>query len=225
MTCRALFLRIVLSMILGFAIGLERQLTGHQVGIRINVLISMGACFFSLLPVYYQTDQIFWIESAVISGVGFLCSGVIFKDNGSVRGINTAATLWCTSAVGILASSDAPWLAISAALVLILSNFVLRPIARKINPLPMDDELRKSYRISITCFESCELQIRSLLIDTSSYRTLFLNNLESGDVAGEKVEVIAEFCSTGRTKNDVLEEIVGKALRIPEVVNAGWEII
>ena len=225
MTCTTLIFRILLSMVLGFAIGLERQLTGHPAGIRINVLISMGACFFSLLPVWYRTDQIFWIESAVISGVGFLCSGVIFKENGSVRGINTAATLWCTSAIGILSSCDVPWLAVSAAVILILSNLVLRPIARKINPFPMDDELQKAYRISITCFESCELQIRSLLIDTSSYRTLFLNNLESGDVAGEKVEVIAEFCSTGRTKNDVLEEIVGKALRNPEVVNAGWEII
>lgn len=98
-------IRIFLSMLLGFLIGLERQLTGHPAGIRINVLICIGTSFFTLFPMLYGSDQVFRVGSSIISGVGFLCSGVIFKDSGTVRGMNTAATLWCTAAIGILAST------------------------------------------------------------------------------------------------------------------------
>lgn len=79
-------IRISLSMLLGFLIGLERQLTGHPAGIRINVLICMGTSFFTLFPMLYGSDQVFRVGSSIISGVGFLCSGVIFKDSGTVRG-------------------------------------------------------------------------------------------------------------------------------------------
>lgn len=107
-------LRISLSVLLGFFIGLERQLTGHPAGIRINVLICMGTSFFTLFPMLYGSDQVFRVGSSIISGVGFLCSGVIFKDSGTVRGMNTAATLWCTAAIGILASTGMFTMAVSA---------------------------------------------------------------------------------------------------------------
>lgn len=70
-------------------IGLERQLTGHVAGIRINVLISVGTCFFRLFPLMSESGEAFRIASYIISGVGFLYSGVIFKDSVRVRGINT----------------------------------------------------------------------------------------------------------------------------------------
>ena len=125
-------IRISLSMLLGFLIGLERQLTGHPAGIRINVLICIGTSFFTLFPMLYGSDQVFRVGSSIISGVGFLCSGVIFKDSGTVRGMNTAATLWCTAAIGILASTGMYAIAVTAAGILIASNLILRPLARKL---------------------------------------------------------------------------------------------
>lgn len=133
-------LRVALSMVLGFLIGLERQLTGHPAGIRINVLICMGTSFFTLFPMLYGSDQVFRVGSSIISGVGFLCSGVIFKDSGSVRGMNTAATLWCTAAIGILASTGMYAMAVTAAVLLIGSNLILRPLARKVNPIAAGEE-------------------------------------------------------------------------------------
>ena len=79
----------------------------------------------------YGSDQVFRVGSSIISGVGFLCSGVIFKDSGSVRGMNTAATLWCTAAIGILASTRMYAMAVTAAVLLIGSNLILRPLARR----------------------------------------------------------------------------------------------
>lgn len=218
-------LRISLSLVLGFLIGLERQLTGHPAGIRINVLICMGTIFFTLFPMLYGSNQVFRVGSSIISGVGFLCSGVIFKDSGTVRGMNTAATLWCTAAIGILASTGMYAMAITATGILIASNLILRPLARKLNPITAGDESEKQYCISVTCQEVAEQEIRLLLINSNSCKTLFLNNLESGDVVGDKVEIIAKYCSVGKPKNNVLEGIVGQALAIPEVVSAGWEVL
>lgn len=219
--------RVLLSLSLGFAIGLERQLTGHSAGIRINVLISMGTSLFTLFPMIYNSDQVFRVGSSIISGVGFLCSGVIFKENGSVRGMNTAATLWCTAAIGVLATTGKYPVAVIATVILIVSNLILRPFTRKINPVTGSDEVENAYRISITCQEDAENEIRQMLINGNTCGSLFLQNLESGDVVGEKVEVVAEYCSTGkgRPKNRVPEEIVSNALKNIKVVSAGWEIL
>lgn len=218
-------LRISFSLALGFLIGLERQLTGHPAGIRINVLICMGTSFFTLFPMIYGSDQVFRVGASIVSGVGFLCSGVIFKDSGTVRGMNTAATLWCTAAIGILASTGMYAIAVTATALLIGSNLFLRPLARKLNPVIAGDESEKQYRISVTCQESAEREIRLLLINSNTCKTLYLNNLESGDVVGDKVEIVAEYCSFGKPKNHILEGIVGKTLAVPEVVSAGWEVL
>ena len=167
----------------------------------------------------------FRVGSSIISVVGFLSSGVIFKDRGTVRGMNTAATLWCTAAIGILASTGMYAIAITATAVLIGSNLLLRPLARKLNPLTVGDESEKQYRISVTCQGNAEQEIRLLLINSNSCKTLYLNNLKSGDVVGDKVEIVAEYCSFGKPKSNVLEGIVGQVLAIPQVVNAGWEVL
>ena len=218
-------MRILLSILLGFLIGLERQITGHTAGIRINILISMGSCLFLMFPIISGSDEVFRIASYIVSGVGFLCSGVIFKDSGTVRGLNTAATLWCTAAIGVLASSGNGLFAAAATGALILSNLLFRLLALKVKPITGWEENEKLYRISITCRETKETDLRALLINGNTCKTLYLNHLDSGDVIGDKVEVIAEYCSVGSSKNHVLEGIVRQALKLPDVVSAGWEVL
>ena len=225
MTCSEFVLRILFSALLGSLIGLERELTGHPAGIRINVLICLGTSFFTSFPLLFGSDQVFRVGSSIISGVGFLCSGVIFKENGSVRGMNTAATLWCTAAIGILASTGMYPIAAGAAGILILSNLLLRPLARKINPVFPRDEADVQYRISVLCREEAEPSIRQLIINGNTCKSLFLTMLKSGDVIGNQVEVTAEFVSMGRNKRRILEELVGKLLEDPRVVRAGWEVL
>ena len=225
MSCIAFASRIALSLMLGFLIGLERQLTGHPAGIRINLLICMGACFFAMFPMIRNSDQVFRVGSAVISGVGFLCSGVIFKENGVVRGMNTAATLWCSAAIGLLATAESPVWAIISTTVLILSNLILRPIARRISFERGSENQDKEYKISVVCLDPAEPEIRQMLINTKICKTLFLVNLESGDIVGGKTEVTAKFCSVGNTKNHPIEVMVSRLLENPKVMSAGWEVI
>lgn len=216
--------RIGLSLVLGFFIGLERQLTGHPAGIRINVLICMGTGFFTLFPLVYGSAEVFRVGSSIIAGLGFLCSGVIFKDSGTVRGMNTAATLWCTSAIGILSSTGMAALAATAAGALIASNLLLPPLVRRLPPVFSEDETEKQYSISVTCAAVAEPDIRLLLIDRGSCSAFILTHLESGDVPGGQVEIIARYRPVGRPKSRVLESIVGEALAIPAVVSAGWDV-
>ena len=203
----------------------RRQLTGHQAGIRINVLICLGTSFFTLFPMPYGSDQVFRVGASIISGVGFLCSGVIFRDSGTVRGMNTAATLWCMAAIGILAGTGLYGMAAIAAAILIASNLALRPLAQKLPSLVAGEDSEKHYRISITCHEDVEQEIRLQLLNGNTCKTLFLTNLESGDVVGEKVEIVAEYRFAGKPKNSVLEGIVARVLFIPEVTGAGWEVL
>ena len=225
MLYREFILRIGMSLLLGLFIGMERQFTGHLAGVRINVLISMGSCLFVLFPMLYGSPEVFRMASYIITGVGFLCSGVIFKDQASVRGMNTAATLWCTAAVGMLASTGMFRFAVSAAFILIGSNLVLRPIANRIRPLAMSEEIEKQYRISVTCRDAVENEIRALLICQELPKSLYLNNLESSDINGERVEIYAEYRSCGKPKDHVLEGIVRRALENPAVLGAGWEVL
>ena len=218
-------LRILVALGLGFCIGLERDLTGHLAGIRINVLMCLGSCLFLLFPMLYGSNEMFRIASYIVSGVGFLCSGVIFKDSVSVRGINTAATLWCTAAIGILASSGMFLFASVATAILIISNVVLRLIVRRIRPLADSDEMERKYRISVTCQEAAELAIRSLLLQQKTCRDLYLVDLESSDINGEKVEIYAEYIGTGKLKGRILEQIVRDSLEQPAVIKAGWEVL
>lgn len=92
MTWIDFIMRILPSILLRFLIGLARQITGHTAGIRINILTFMGSCLFLMIPVISGFDKVFCIASYIVSGVGFLCSGVIFNDSGTVRRLNTAAT-------------------------------------------------------------------------------------------------------------------------------------
>ena len=79
--------------------------------------------------------------------------------------------------------------------------------------------------ISVTCRETWENEIRSLLLNGNTTAALCLNHLASGDVIGDKVEVIAEYRSQGIVKSNVLEGIVRQALQIPDVISAGWEVL
>lgn len=225
MTWDEFVFRIALAVILGGLIGLERQMTGHVAGIRINILIAMGACLFMLLPAMYGSEERYRIASYIISGVGFLCSGVIFKDSGVVRGLNTAAILWCTAAIGVLASTGNALFSVMAAGILISSNLLLRPLMARIRQVASGEDNEKTYRVTVTCRDAGEGRIRSFFIGRRLSRTLCLTNLDSGDVIGGKTEIQADFLSAGGTKHTELEAMVTQILECPDVVQAGWKVL
>src|ERR1700689_5875541 len=94
---------------MGAMVGLERQWRQRMAGTRTTALVAAGAAAFVMCGLLLNDDPSARgrIVSYVVSGVGFLGAGVIFKDGGNVRGLNTAATIWCSAGIGVLTGLDA----------------------------------------------------------------------------------------------------------------------
>jgi putative Mg2+ transporter-C (MgtC) family protein len=119
------------------AVGLERQWRQRIAGTRTNALVAAGAAAFIMsgyLLVGDDPSARGRIAAYIVSGVGFLGAGVIFKDGSNVRGLNTAATIWCSAAIGSLCGHGAIHLALALTIGVLLTNIVLRPLACRLNP-------------------------------------------------------------------------------------------
>ena len=119
-------LDLILALLLGAAIGFERQWRKQPAGLHTNALVCLGSAAYVLVGLLVTQDSSATrIAAQVVSGVGFICAGVIWHEGPTVRGLNTAATIWCTAAVGVLAGLDFPLMAVLAAAVLLFANVTL----------------------------------------------------------------------------------------------------
>lgn len=97
-----LIIKIGLAMLLGYLIGLERELHGKVVGTRTISLIAIGSALYVLMSPSMVNGDNSRIIAQVVSGIGFLGAGIIFKHGDTVKGLTTAATVWCAAAIGCL---------------------------------------------------------------------------------------------------------------------------
>ncbi len=224
MTIMEFAMRIGASVLFGFLIGAERQMTGHMAGIRMNILVCLGTNLFVLFSALMDAPDPTRIAAQIVSGVGFLGSGIIFKEGVHVRGLNTAATIWCTAAIGVLTSSGELLYALTATGMLLAANLLFRPIANWIRPLECFDESENYYKVTVTCTEDKELPIRSALMNLVRGTRFLLMNLESADIIGDKVEIEATFLCAGRRRDEIAENLIGKVALEEGVTSIGWEM-
>src|ERR1700734_753830 len=159
-------LNLVIAACLGASIGLERQWRQHLAGLRTNALVALGAAIFvTYARAAGDHDGRTRIAAQVVSGIGFLGAGVIFKEGLNVRGLNTAATLWCSAAVGLLAGEGLALYGLMGAILVIAANTLLRPIVRAINRQPVEmSEEEQRYVVSIECRPAQAPDIRAQLV-------------------------------------------------------------
>lgn len=121
-----LVIGLVAALVLGSLIGLERALRKHPAGLHTSALVALGSAAFVIAGTLVgDASGPARVAGQVVTGVGFLCAGVILHQGATVRGLNTAATVWCCSAVGVLAGLGlTAWAALTTLLVLI-ANIVL----------------------------------------------------------------------------------------------------
>jgi putative Mg2+ transporter-C (MgtC) family protein len=127
---------LLLSLALGAAIGLERRLRQHVAGLHTNALIALGACAYVLAGTALTGEAPARLAAQVVSGVGFLCGGIIFHQGPSVRGLNTAATAWCSAAVGVLAGVQRPFQACLLAFFVVSANIILHWLEHSVLSTP-----------------------------------------------------------------------------------------
>lgn len=136
-----LIVRLIIAALLGGLIGLEREYHGQPAGLRTHIILSLGACLAMCISInssYYGTEgDVERIAAQVVSGVGFLGAGAIFKYGGGVRGLTTAASIWTTAMIGMTVGSGMNLVAISCTglvlfTLIIMNNFEKSFIHEKI---------------------------------------------------------------------------------------------
>ncbi|MCL8535411.1 MgtC/SapB family protein [Chryseobacterium gallinarum] len=120
-------LRLLTAFCLGAGIGFERQWRKKNAGLRTNTLVCIGSAAFVLVALKIGGDAAGRITSYIVSGIGFLGGGVIMKDGFTVRGLNTAATLWCSASIGALCALGYPKEAVITVFFIVSTNIFLRP--------------------------------------------------------------------------------------------------
>jgi len=123
---------LLIAVILGALIGLERKLNDHTAGIHTHALVSLGAALFILLGIKLAAPtETVRMASQVVMGVGFLAAALVMRDGIRVRGVNTAATIWCSCAVGAIAGAGLYELAAIGAIIITLTNFILHLVEHR----------------------------------------------------------------------------------------------
>ncbi len=164
------------------------------------------------------------IISYVISGIGFLGAGVILKDGTNIRGLNTAATLWCSAAVGTLSGSRLPAEAATLAGFVLAGNTLLRPLVNWVNRRPIDAGVTEAtYAVHVTCHPRDVSEIRDLLDTELDRASLPVREVETLSDSKEQVELAAILVPT--TAEDAELDAVVKALEAsPLVLSATWSV-
>jgi len=217
---------ILTALCLGMVIGVERQWRSHPAGLRTNTLVALGAALFvSVSGLVIDTGSPTRIASYVVSGLGFLGGGVILRDGMTVKGLNTAATLWCSGAVGTLAGSGFPLEAIAGTLAVLGVNLGLRPVVRWIDSRQRTaaaNDVDIYYRLRIECESPHDGPVRQILLrHIGATSKLTLQGLSTEDLDGGKRVVLAEIYSS--QKNDrALEDIVARVSIEPDVSAVSW---
>lgn len=228
MDWREFAVRLAVAFLLGSALGLERQWRQRMAGLRTNTLVATGAALFVLLSVLTPDEASpTRIAAQVVSGIGFLAGGVILREGLTVRGLNTAATIWCAAAIGSLAGAGFFAPATMGAMAVLISNTVLRPLGYRINQQPLQGtELELCYQCSLICHSQDEAQVRTLLLQALGPSQMRLRSLCSEDREDEKDRVEVEAEMVTQTRNDeLLEQIISRLSLEPGVTAASWRII
>lgn len=220
-------LRLGAALLMGAAVGLERQWRQRMAGTRTNALVSAGAaafvmCAFMVRDTSRSEAQ---IVSYVVSGVGFLGAGVIFKDAGSVRGLNTAATIWCSAAVGAISGLGQPLYALILAGAVLVTNIALRPLAYRLYPAQASSEEQEiTYALDLVCRPEDEVHMRALIVQAMAHSSLTLTSLRSEDIEGTaKMRVTARIRGIGR-QDAALEQIVMRLSLEADVSSVSWAV-
>ncbi|ONI81558.1 hypothetical protein ALI144C_19790 [Actinosynnema sp. ALI-1.44] len=230
MTTVEMLMRVGTGVGLGALIGFERQYRARMAGLRTNALVAVGATLFVVLSAYGfgsapgNADPT-RVAAQVVSGIGFLGAGVILRDGLSVRGLNTAATLWCSAAVGSLAGAGLYQTAAVGTVVVIVVNVALRVVGRAVDRRPdTGDEEPTFYAFMAVTKDDAEAHVRALLVQSLTRTDFRLLSVSSTNSANEGyVEVRAELAGDRRDDKQ-MESAVSRLSLEPSVTSVRWQV-
>lgn len=185
-----IFLSIGSSVILGFILGLEREITNKNAGLRTHILVCMGACVFTLLSVYGFPTFVSGdnynphangirdtarIAAQVVTGIGFIGAGTVLRHGSSVRGLTTAATLWMAASIGMACGAERYDIAIIGTIFSVFVLVLIKYFERKI--LIYKKVFKKSLKFTIVCENNSANKIQKYITDNF----IFLKELKKNE--------------------------------------------
>jgi len=213
--------RLVVAGILGGAIGAERELREHDAGLRTHTLVAVGSALFTIVSAYAWTDFDFSarngttydptrIAAQIVTGIGFLGAGAIIRQGLSVRGLTTAASLWVVAAIGMAAGAGYYSGAVVTTVVVLLSLWPLRILARRTFERIRPGELR--LEVELRANES-----PSVLLDSLESRGVAVRGFEVED-ARDRRRVALEV----RVEDVQPEAVTAELMRLEPVLGVRW---
>ncbi len=211
------------AFVFGTLIGAERQYRQRSAGLRTNALVAVGAAAFVDFGMMVGGAASTQVMAYVVSGIGFLGAVAIMKEGVNVRGLNTAATLWCSAAVG--AASGAGLVVESALLTgfVIAGNTLLRPLVNWIDRFPLSEEAGEAtYEVRLSASPGDADAIRAALIEALEAAKYPVADVETEARGDESVEIVATLVPTSVVAAE-LDAVVGALEKRPGVLHATWE--
>jgi putative Mg2+ transporter-C (MgtC) family protein len=217
-------LRLGASIFVGALIGLERQWSKHTAGVRTHSLVALGAALFVLLARLAGTPQeAARMAAQVVTGIGFLGAGVLMRTGLTVHGLNTAATVWCTAALGVLCAAADYWSVLLGTGAVLLVNLAFRPVSRVLTKFSTRQPPQAfHYSIRVTCDPGREAAICSLLTQLVNAGPFVIQSLEQDP--GTETSSILLTLSAVDYQSVQLEQITTRINFEPGVKSVSWRL-
>ena len=211
------------AFVFGALIGIERQWRQRNAGLRTNVLVALGAAAFAEIGLrLLGAEGATRIVAYVVSGIGFLGAGVILKDGANIVGLNTAATLWCSAAVGAFAGSGMSGEAAVLTALVLAGNTLLRPLVNWINRRPISPDVTEAeYKVHAVCDPDAGSDVRDLLDAELARAGLPIREVEILSETDDRIELAAVLVPADVTTRE-LDQVVSALERSPLIRDATW---
>jgi putative Mg2+ transporter-C (MgtC) family protein len=213
------------AFVLGTLIGAERQYRQRTAGLRTNVLVAVGAAAFVDLAMHLSAaDGAVRVIAYVVSGIGFLGAGVIMKEGMNVRGLNTAATLWGSAAVGCCTGADMLAQAVALTVFVIAGNTLLRPLVNAINRSPLNEKASEAtYYFKLAVTPDSVAKMRDRLVERLEAAQYPVANVDVVGTADDLLEIVATLVSTAIDPKE-LDVVAADLQQQQGVRHATWEV-
>lgn len=207
-------IKIAICFLLSICVGLERQYRHKIIGLRTNVLVSLGAFMFTSMSFNFKTSDVTRIAAQVVSGIGFLGAGVILKDGNRVKGLNTAATLWCVASIGVLCASNMLIEATIGTIFILIANTVLRLLSKYIMDKVVTDEI---CTLNINCNKNELKKIKNSIENLSSNYKFIIKNFEKKDIDDKNITITIKMISNTKRNFDRLVNYITSSFDINSI--------
>lgn len=213
-------IRIGVCLLLSILIGSERQYRNGMVGLRTNVLVAIGSFMFNYVTFGVNGDHDFTrMGAGIVSGMGFLGAGIIIQENNRVKGLNTAATLWCVSAIGVLTSSGMLFESCVGTFLVLFSNIILRLISFFVMN-KIKNKLKEKCILRVSCTRTIEVSICQTLSSYIEQHNLNLISMNKDEVTKDEVKLVVTIITS---RPDEVDNLVKALSAEVGVTSLSWK--